>query len=70
MDRAEHLEWAKQRAREYLDEGDVAQAYTSFVSDTNKHPELQYDTFLLGMGMRYVTANDLHGTRRFIEGFN
>lgn len=70
MTRAEHLEWAKERAREYLDKGDYAEAYASFVSDQGKHPELQYDQFLLSMGMRHVMSGDGRQVRQFIEGFN
>jgi hypothetical protein len=32
-DRAEHLAWAKQRALEYLDAGDIANAVTSMDND-------------------------------------
>lgn len=70
MERTEHLEWAKKRAREYLDRGELADAYASFVSDQGKHPELQYDGFLLSMGMRHVMSGDALAVRSFIEGFN
>ena len=39
MDRAEHLQWAKDRALEYADMGDVANAMASLGSDLNKHPD-------------------------------
>lgn len=70
MTREEHLEWAKERAREYLDKGELGNAWASFISDVEKHPNLHYDQFLMSMGMRYVMANDYLGVRRFIEGFN
>src|SRR5438876_9077163 len=38
MTRDEHLEWAKQRAREYLDRNDWPQAWVSMVNDLNQHP--------------------------------
>ena len=37
MTRAEHLEWAKERALAYLDAGDTSQAVASMVSDMRKH---------------------------------
>jgi hypothetical protein len=39
--RAEHLAWAKQRALEYLDRGELDNAFASMVSDCRKHPELE-----------------------------
>ena len=35
----EHLEWCKQRAREYLANGDAQGACDSMLSDLGKHPE-------------------------------
>ena len=37
--REEHLEWCKQRAREYCDRGDSASALTLMFSDLGEHPE-------------------------------
>lgn len=39
--RQEHLDWCKKRALEYVDVGDVSQAFASFVSDVRKHPETE-----------------------------
>jgi hypothetical protein len=39
MTRDDHLAWCKQRAVEYLDSGDLANALGSFKSDLGKHPE-------------------------------
>ena len=41
MTRAEHLEWAKKRALECLDRGEVREGFTSMLSDLRKHPELE-----------------------------
>jgi hypothetical protein len=35
--RAEHLAWCKMRALQYVDRGDVNNAFASFCSDLNKH---------------------------------
>ncbi len=39
--REEHLAWCKERALEYVDRGDLGNAFASMVSDLNKHPETQ-----------------------------
>lgn len=41
MNRGEHLLWCKQRAQEYLDQGNVLKAWNSFLSDMRKHNELK-----------------------------
>lgn len=42
MNRTEHLQWAKNRALEYVELGDFPQAIASMHSDLNKHPETTY----------------------------
>lgn len=70
--RAEHLEFCKQRAREYLKHGDGVNAVTSMLSDLNKHPgtHLGEGNMLSALGMRAAMSGDLRECRRFIEGFN
>jgi hypothetical protein len=67
--RDEHLKWCKQRAREYLDAGDLANAVASMASDMRKHPECGVNDGLLLLGMLYVTQLDEDGVRRWVEGF-
>lgn len=72
MTRAEHLQWCKNRALEYVRQGDLEQAFTSMASDMNKHPETQgHSAIQLGMillmGGHLNTAYEM---RKFIEGFN
>ena len=73
MNRQEHLEWCKQRAYEYLDRGDVVNAWTSMCSDLGKHDETEdHPGIDLGM-MMLLTDTGLRTaeeTRKFIEGFN
>ena len=66
--REEHLEWCKERAREYLACGDVRNAVTSMLSDLGKHPETS-DCGLAMLGIMLVASGDLSGARRFVEGF-
>lgn len=39
MTRQEHLAWAKKRALEYVDRGELQLALDSLISDLGKHPE-------------------------------
>ena len=67
--RAEHLEWCKQRAREYLEKGDATNAVTSMMSDIQKHPETEVRGILALLGVQTAANGDLEGARRYIEGF-
>lgn len=72
MTRAEHLAWCKQRAIEYVDRGDVAQAWASMISDMSKHPGTT-DHAAIELGMLMVMAGHLKDPsemRQYIEGFN
>ncbi len=42
MNRAEHLQWCKDRAIEYVNAGELQQAFTSMTSDVSKHPETKH----------------------------
>jgi len=72
--RAEHLAWCKQRALEYVDRGDLGQAFTSLASDLGKEPctlDAQAVCARLGMGMLICGAlNTPERMRDFINGFN
>ena len=72
MNREEHLAWCKTRALEYIEAGDLHQAYASMASDLGKHPETEgHAAIQLGMMLLmsgYLsTAQEM---RKFIEGFN
>lgn len=68
MSRDEHLEWCKQRAREYLATGNWADAVVSMLSDLSKHPETAKSLDVAQVLMFGV--DDLPSAREFIEGFN
>lgn len=74
MTRAEHLAWAKARALEYVDEGNLNEAFTSFASDLGKHPDLRSALELqTSLGMMQFMAGHLNTPqkmREWIEGFN
>ena len=73
MTRDEHLNWAKDRALEYADQGDTANAIASLASDLGKHPDTASSVpvvrelmFPLAMVGEFEKPG---GLRKFIEGF-
>jgi len=72
MNRAEHLQWCKDRALKYVKENDVKNAFESFQSDMKKHPEtnahigLEIGTILF-IGGHLSTAKQMS---YWITGFN
>ena len=72
MNRQEHLQWAKDRAIEYVENEDNQQAFASFVSDMTKHDELS-NHLALGMGMALLLGGHLdtpQQMKNWINGFN
>lgn len=67
--REEHLAWAKQRALEYVDAGELVNAVTSMGSDLDKHPELGCNPYLLMAGGLDAAKGDPVAVRRWVEGF-
>ena len=73
MTRDEHLEWAKQRALEYLEANDNQNAFTSMLSDLNKHDELKdHPGKTIGVMFMLLPGwiNNTPELRRWIVGFN
>jgi len=70
MTRAEHLQWAKARALEYVEAGDLPGACASFFSDLNKHPEIDPSAAQVVYGIEVLTGgmNTPGKVRHFIEG--
>ena len=72
MNRQEHLQWCKDRALKYVDNGDLRNAFASMSSDMQKHPETENHS-AIALGMRMMMAGRLNTPdemRRFIKGFN
>jgi hypothetical protein len=72
--RAQHLEFCKQRALEYVERGELLNAVTSMMSDLKKHPDTE-DTgtalSMLGlMAAQQAQAGDREAVVRYIKGFN
>ncbi len=53
--RAEHLAWCKTRALQYVDAGDLQQAFASIGSDIEKHDETRGHT---GVRLGFVELMD------------
>lgn len=72
MTREEHLKWCKQRALEYVDAGDIQNAFASMVSDLGEHDETRGHIGIeLGSAMLFGGhMNTLPEARKWIEGFN
>jgi hypothetical protein len=74
MTRAEHLQWAKDRALEYADQGDMGNAIASLRSDLGKHPETAPSVSIVDSLMMPLTLmgkfDNPRELRTFIEGFN
>ena len=72
MTREEHLQFCKDRALTYVEMGDVAQAWASFISDMSNHPETSgHSALALGSQLFFNGhLNTPDKMRRFIKGFN
>lgn len=75
MTRAEHLQWCKDRAMEYVNKGDLLNGVTSMMSDLTKHPETakSADGPLAMLGLlaaQQAQSGDRDGVVRYIKGFN
>jgi len=71
VSREEHLEWAKKRANEYIDKGELMNAINSFYSDMSKKPETKDHKFLK-IGRKIILSGGLKSqkeVKEFIDGF-
>ncbi len=72
MTRNEHLQWCKDRAMEYVNEGDLSQAFTSFSVDMSAHSET-VDHSALQLGFQLFLNGHLDTVekmRKWIQEFN
>lgn len=72
MTRAEHLQWCKDRAMEYVRQGELQNAFASFTSDMGKHPETANHSALeLGAMMLFGgLLSSASEVEKWIMGFN
>lgn len=72
MSRQEHLDWCKNRALEYINNGDAENTWASMVSDLSKHEDTAGHP-AIELGMMLMFSGNMSGiaeTKKFIEGFN
>jgi hypothetical protein len=72
LTRAEHLQWAKDRALAYVETGDLASACASILSDLSKHPQIDPSAARMVWSIEAVTGglNTAEQVRHFINGIN
>jgi hypothetical protein len=68
--RQAHVSWCKQRALEYVDRGELANALASMLSDMSKHEGCEVMPFLAQIGMMDVMSGNAAAVRNWVEGFN
>jgi hypothetical protein len=66
--RAEHLAWCKERALEYVEDGDLINAVSSMISDMQDLGTDAVNPFLMMIGALDAQAGDAPAVRRWIEG--
>lgn len=68
--REEHLAWCKERAFEYLEKGDLKNAWTSLVTDLSAHEGTAgHSAVFLGNTLLFAGKLSTQGEmREFIEG--
>lgn len=57
MNGEEYMNWAKKRAIKYAEVGDFANAYSSFVTDLNGHPETRNHSAIELFTMMFFAGN-------------
>lgn len=73
--RAEHIAWCKERAHEYVRQGDLVNAVASMASDMDQHPETASTatgaiaTLTVMAGLQ-AAQGDHEAVIRYIDGFN
>lgn len=69
--RAEHLEWAKERALECVDRGEPGKAIKSLISDLMKHPDTKNHNAILPLSVLSLKFPlPIGEVRRAIEGIS
>jgi hypothetical protein len=66
--REKYVERCKQRAFDYLEQGDLRDAVAAFVGSMNARPDCQLPNHLAMLGVLLLMANDALGWRTLIDG--
>lgn len=71
--RSQHLHWCKQRALQYVEEGNNSEALASMASDLGKHEETRGSVNVCRLGLMLLMNGKMDSKeegRKFINGFN
>jgi len=68
MPREEYVERSKQRAFDYLEQGDLRNAVAAFAGGMNARTDCRLPHHLAMLGVLLLIANDALGWRTLIEG--
>ena len=68
MPRDKYVERCKQRAFDYLEQGDLNKAAALFVRDMNARPDCELPDHCVALGTTLLMGNDAIGWRTLIEG--
>lgn len=70
LPRAQHLQWAKDRALAYVATGNLAEACASLLSDLGKHPQIDPSAAQTVWAIEAMTGglNTADKVRHFING--
>jgi hypothetical protein len=67
MPRDKYVERCKQRAFDYLEQGDLNKAAAVFVSDMNARPDCELPDHCVALGATLLMGHDAVGWRALIE---
>jgi hypothetical protein len=67
--RDKYVERCKQRAFEYLDQGDLKNAVSSFVNNMDARPDCELPHHLAALGAVLWMGKDVQGWKALIEDF-
>jgi len=67
MPREKYVERCKQRAFDFLDQGDLKKAAALFVSHMNARPDCELPEHLVALGALLLEGHDAVGWRALIE---
>lgn len=68
MARDKYVERCKQRAFDYLEQGDLTKAAALFVRDMNARPDCELPEHYVALGVLLLMGDDAVGWRALIEG--
>lgn len=69
MNKEQYIQWSKDRAMVYINQGNAPLALASFMSDINGHEDLKNNFALIEL-LKAIDINSILDVERFMEGLN